>query len=402
MPEFTYAATNRQGKSEEGVLSAESESAAREALRGRGLIPIKIAAQSAEFSFSFNLRGKPKLNSLSNFCRQMSIILRAGMPILRGLEIMQRETSDLVMRDEIKRMHREVLTGRSLSEAMGSEESRIPSLLALMVNTGEASGTLDMIFKNLGDYYEQEYTIQKKVRGAMVYPIVLGFVCVGLLFFVFQFLMPQIETLMASSGAQLPAITQGIIDFGKFFRANLVVIIVGLGAVVVGIKYYLSTPEGRLFKDQILFKLPIFGKLAVTSATARMARTAGVVVKGGIPWIVGLRLVRQNIDNALGERAVDAAIDGVQRGESLAYNLGQEGFFDEMAIHLMRLGEETGNMEEMLDEMVVNYEREVQNGITTLLSLVEPVMLLFMGVVIGGIVVASILPLFDLIGKIKH
>ncbi|MGE5403457.1 MAG: type II secretion system F family protein [Candidatus Saccharibacteria bacterium] len=402
MPEYTFTATNRDGKSESGVMTAESEAAAREALRGRGMIPIKVAPQNAEFTFSFNLRGKPKLNSLSNFCRQMSIILRAGMPILRGLEIMQRETSDLVMRDEIKRMHREVLTGRSLSEAMASEESRIPPLLAWMVNTGEASGTLDMILRNLGDYYEQEYTIQKKVRGAMVYPIILGLVSVGLLFFVFQFLMPQIETLMASSGAQLPAITLAIINFGKFFRANLVMIIIGLGALIAGIKYYLSTPEGRFMKDQILFKLPVFGKLAVNSATARMARTAGVVVKGGIPWIVGLRLVRQNIDNALGERAVDAAIEGVQRGESLAYNLGQEGFFDEMAIHLMRLGEETGNMEEMLDEMVVNYEREVQNGITTLLSLVEPVMLLFMGVVIGGIVVASILPLFDLIGKIKR
>lgn len=400
MPEYVYSAMDNAGRMHEGTFMAEDEIFIKQALRERGLMPIKISVKKNAAQKSLFGRRGPAADSLANFCRQLAMVIRAGMTMLRGLEVLQVQTGDAAMKAECTRMYREVLTGHSLSEAMAAEDSLMPGLLSRMVNTGEASGNLDVILRAMGDYYEQEYIVNKKIKGAMVYPTILILLSVGMIFFVFTFLIPQIQSLMAGTGADLPWITQMIINIGNGFRSHLVTIGIAAGGVIGGVMYYMSTPEGRYMKDRVAAKAPVFGEVVQSTVTARFARTAGIVFRGGIPLLQGLDLIKQNVGNAVAEKAIDNAIEGVRKGESLAANLESADFFDPMAIQLIRIGEETGNMEDLMDQMVAHYDREAQNGVAQILALIEPVMLLFMGVVIGGIVIASILPLFNLLGSI--
>jgi type IV pilus assembly protein PilC len=284
---------------------------------------------------------------------------------------------------------------------MSSAESLIPPLLARMVATGEASGNLSEIFLRMSDFYEQEHNIQTRIKGAMVYPIILTVVALGLLFFVFQFLIPQIESLLSGTGAQMPLITRTIIGITHFMQGNFLLIIIGVVVLVFLIRYWLTTPQGRLKKDRLISKTRVMGTVTANLVTTRFARTAAIVFRSGIPLLQGLELIRQNVGNAVAEQALDYAMEGVRKGESLAYNLEKARFFDPMTIQMVRVGEETGSMDEVMEQMAEYYNKEAETGITQLLSLVEPVMLLIMGVIIGTIIVSIMLPLFDLIGNIN-
>jgi type IV pilus assembly protein PilC len=331
----------------------------------------------------------------------MAMVLRAGLSLMNGLNIMKMQIPDKAMKSEAQRMYREVQTGKTLSESMASTESNLPPLLARMVSTGEASGNLGEIFLRMADFYEQEHNIQSKVRGAMVYPIILSFVALGLLFFVFQFLIPQIETLLSGTGAKMPLITRSIIGIAHGIQGNLILIVIFLGGLVLSLRQYIATPQGRLRKDRILGKTKVVGKVTSDLVTTRFARTAAIVFRSGIPMLQGLDLIKQNVGNAVAEQALEYAIDGITKGETLAFNLEKAQFFDPMTIQMVRVGEETGSMDEVMEQMADYYNQEAERSITQLLALVEPVMLLVMGLIIGTIIVSIMLPLFDLISNIK-
>ncbi|MEW5793999.1 MAG: type II secretion system F family protein [Bacillota bacterium] len=401
MSEYRYMAINREGRYYEGSFTADTAAMVADSLRERGLLPIKITARSSGVSARLQYRPKVSTASLALFCRQMSLVLRAGVTIMKGLEILQVQMPDRLMREEAARMHREVQTGRTLSESMSSTVSRIPALLARMVSTGEASGNLDEIFVSMAQYYEQETAIRKKIKGAMVYPVMLMLVSVALLFFVFTYLIPQIETLLAGSGAELPPLTQFVLGISHFIQTNtLLILATGIGLFIL-YKTSTATPKGRLHRDRVFCRLPALGPVLLNMTTARFARTAAIVFRSGMPLFTGLELIRQNAGNAVAEQAVDFAADGIQRGESLATELDRAKFFDPMAIQMMRIGEETGSLDDIMAQMAEHYDRESQAGIAQLLTLMEPVMLLVMGGVIGTVVLSVMMPLFDLIGNIK-
>ncbi|MGE5544111.1 MAG: type II secretion system F family protein [Bacillota bacterium] len=400
MAEFRFQAMDKSGRLHEGNFTADTEAVVLETLRERGMIPIKVAkAPSVPGWLAFRPKIKP--NSLALFCRQMAMVLRAGLSLMNGLNIMKTQISDRMMRKEAERMYREVQTGKALSEAMSSAESAIPPLLARMVATGEASGNLAEIFLRMSDFYEQEHNIQTRIRGAMVYPIILSVVALGLLFFVFQFLIPQIERLLSGTGAHMPMITRTIIGMADFVQENLLLMVITLGGLLFLVRYWMMTPQGRFQKDRLIAKAGILGTVSANLVTTRFARTAAIVFRSGIPLLQGLELIRQNAGNALAEQALDYAMEGVRKGESLAYHLDRAHFFDPMTIQMVRVGEETGSMDEVMGQMAEYYNKEAETGITQLLSLVEPVMLLIMGIIIGTIIVSIMLPLFDLISNMK-
>lgn len=400
MAEFRFQAMDRSGQLHEGDFTADTEAVVLEALRERGMIPIKVVKTTGVPGWLV-LRPKIKADSLALFCRQMAMVLRAGLSLMSGLDIMKMQIPDRLMKKEAERMYREVQTGKALSEAMSSEESAIPPLLARMVATGEASGNLNEIFLRMSDFYEREYNIQTRIRGAMVYPIILSVVSVALLFFVFQFLIPQIENLLSGTGAQMPLLTRSIIGTTHFIQGNMVLIIIALVGLVFLIRYSLSTPQGRYRKDRLISRTKVMGTVTANLVTTRFARTAAIVFRSGIPLLQGLELIRQNVGNAIAEQALDYAMEGVRKGESLAYHLERARFFDPMTIQMVRVGEETGSMDEVMEQMAEYYNKETETGITQLLALVEPVMLLVMGVIIGTIIISIMLPLFDLIGNMK-
>ncbi|MDA8096155.1 MAG: type II secretion system F family protein [Clostridia bacterium] len=401
MPEYRYRAMNREGRYYEGSFTADTEVMVTDILRERGLLPIKVIARTSGILAHF--RYTPKVNpaALALFCRQMSLVLRTGVTILKGLEILRVQMPDHLMRQEADRMYREVQTGRTLSESMSGVDSRIPALLARMVATGEASGNLDEILLNMAQYYEQETAIRKKIKGALVYPVLLTVVSVALLFFVFTYLIPQIEILLAGTGAQLPALTRFVLGVSHFIQVNFLLFMALLAGLFVLMKTYTATPQGRLYRDRIFCRLPALGPVLLNITTARFARTAAIVFRSGIPLFSGLELIRQNVENAVAEQAVDFAADGVHRGESLATELDRAKFFDPMAIQMVRIGEETGSLDDIMAQMAEHYDRQAQAGIAQLLTLIEPVMLLVMGGIIGTVVLSVMMPLFDLIGNIK-
>jgi type IV pilus assembly protein PilC len=401
MADFHFQAMDRSGQLHEGNFTADTETVVLEALRERGMIPIKVVKASGGVPAWLAFRPKIKSDSLALFCRQMAMVLRAGLSLMNGLNIMKLQIPDRLMKKEAERMYREVQTGKALSEAMSSPESAIPPLLARMVATGEASGNLSEIFLRMSDFYEQEHNIQTRIKGAMVYPIILTVVALGLLFFVFQFLIPQIESLLSGTGAQMPLITRTIIGITHFMQGNLLLMIIAVGGLVFLVRYWLATPQGRLRKDRLISKTRVIGTVTANLVTTRFARTAAIVFRSGIPLLQGLELIRQNVGNAVAEQALDYAMEGVRKGESLAYNLERAQFFDPMTIQMVRVGEETGSMDEVMEQMAEYYNKEAETGITHMLSLIEPVMLLIMGLIIGTIIVSIMLPLFDLIGNMK-
>lgn len=403
MPEFRYLAMDRQGQSQEGTLTADSAAYVYQALRERNLLPIQVKAAASPFAAAFRLQGlsRPDAGTLALFCRQLAMVLQTGMSLLRGLEILGQQLSDRRMRQKVGVMSRQVQTGSSLSEAMASADSRMPSLLVRMVATGEASGNLDQILRRMANFYEQEHTARQKIKGAMVYPAILAVVAVGVLVFVFQFLIPKIEDLLAGTGAELPALTRGVLSLAAFFQENSLWILLFLVGVLIFLGRYLATPRGRLQRDWLLSRLPVVGPLSRYIVTARFAHTAEIVFRSGIPLLQGLELIRQNLGNAVAEQVLGDVAEGVRRGEGMAVHLESRPFFDSMMIQMVRLGEETGRMDEIMEQMAVNYDREVQTRITQLLALIEPVMILIVGGIVAVVVLAVMLPLFEMIGKIR-
>jgi type IV pilus assembly protein PilC len=285
MPEFRYSAMDRNGKLREGSLTANTDHQVRQLLREQSLLPIQIS--SAPFAFLSHLKYTRALSSqaLAEFCHQIAMVLKAGVTLTRGLELMRTQIPDRLMRQEADRMYREVQTGRSLSEVMSAADSRVPPLLARMVATGEASGRLEEILTRMAEFYEQEYNTQKKIQGAMVYPAILLFVSLGLIFFVFKFLIPQIQNLLKGTGAELPAITRKMLAFSALAQEYFLLFCVIIILVIAVVKFLLSTPKGRIYRDRFYTAFPTVGIVVQGVATTRFARTACIVFSSGLPLL---------------------------------------------------------------------------------------------------------------------
>lgn len=402
MPEYRYKAVDRAGGLQEGVFWAEDRALAEQSLRERGLLPLEIKKPKwAATELGLLLAPKIRTDALAVFCRQMSMILKAGITVPKGLELTGAKVKDKTLGSEITRMFREVQTGRSLSETMLAEDSRMPKLLARMVATGEASGNLERVLEEMGIYYQRMYEAEKKIKGAMFYPAMLVLVALGLIFFVFTFLIPQIESLLVSSGAKLPPVTRSVLAFSHGFKGYLTGILIVLLLFLAGMRAFLSTDRGRFFWDSLLAQLPVLGPIIRNFVTVRFASTAAIVFGSGMPLMAGLELIGQNLQNEVAVRALKEAEEGVRRGEAISYHLENSGFFDPLAVQMVRVGEQTGHMDQVMRQLADFYEREAELSLTQMLTLVEPVMILVIGVIIGSIVVAVMFPLFNLVSTIN-
>lgn len=404
MPEFSYRAVNNRGQLVTGMINGDNESAARQNLKRDGLLPVEI--KKGKFLAlalpGAKLKKKVGSEALSHFCRQLSVIISSGVNLLNGLKIMAQQTPDKLMRSEVERMYREVQTGRTLSEVMAEQGSLIPELLTSMVATGEASGVLDEVLRNMAVFYEKEYRIRQRIKSASAYPIIIIVMAFGLIIFFFNFLLPQMVTLITASGGELPRLTRTVIGISNFIsKYHLILLVAALGTAVL-LSRYLKTPGGRLNLYKCISRLPLLGKTQRHVATMRFARTAYILTKSGLPLLQGLEYIKQNVNNALAERAVDYAIEGLQKGEPLAANLNKANYFDSMSIQMVSIGEETGELEKLLEEMANFYDQESDTGFTKLLALVEPLMLLVIGSIVSVVIISVMLPMMDMFAHIRR
>lgn len=406
MPKFSYRAVDPRGQVVSGSISGDSVLAVRQGLKSDGLTPLEIregaggllAAALPSFTPKREIGGE----ALSHFCRQLSVIIMSGVNILKGLEIMSRQTPDRLMRAEVLRIFREVQTGRNISEAMRSQSSRVPEMLAGMVATGEASGRLEDVLRTMAEFYEREHRIKQKIKSASVYPAVMALMAVGIIIFFFNFLLPQIMGVITANGGQLPLITRVVIGISEVLSRYYIAILSTLAVLAVMLNRYFSTHAGRLNKDKFILRIPVLGGITRNVATMRFARTAYILIRSGVPMLQGLELIKKNVSNALAEKAIDYASEGLQRGESMALNLARANYFDTMAIQMFSIGEETGELEKILHEMAEYYNQEADAGFARMLAMVEPLMLVFIGGIVSVILISVLLPMMDMFSNVQN
>lgn len=359
--------------------------------------PVRRAVPTAKAG---RQRKVPSKN-LAVFTRQLSVMIDAGLPLVQCLELLSKEEPDKRLADAVKRVQSDVEAGASLAEAMERQPHAFNSLFTHMVSAGEAGGILDTILKRLSTYIEKQVKLQAQVRSAMIYPVAVLSIAVIVVAVILWKVIPAFSSLFAGLDATLPLPTRIVIAASDMFILALPVLVAGgFGAAFLMRRYY-ATPAGRLRVDGILLRVPLLGPILRKVAVARFCRTLSTLISSGVPILTGLDVTAKAAGNAVVEAAVKKARVRIERGESIAVPLRATGVFPPMVAQMIGAGESTGALDVMLSKIAEFYEDEVDVAVAGLLTVLEPVMIAFLGVVVGGIVISMYLPLFELINQLS-
>lgn len=395
MPTYVYVARGRDGKRHRSTIDADNRQALTNLLQGRGLTLESVREKSA----GRGLAGRRvKTMELALFTRQLATIVNAGLPLLQGLDILAEQTEDPNFSKIIQKIAQSVEGGDTFSDALRNYPRAFPDLYVSMIRAGEAGGDLDGVLIQLAEYLEASEELKRRVRSAMTYPVVafsmILMIAAGLVIFV----VPQFEEIFKSFGnAALPMPTQILMNISDVLRSWRALLVVAFFvAVVIATRIYGRTENGRYNLDQLKLKLPIFGKLLRKVAISRFTRTLGTLTRSGVPILQAMEIVERTAGNEVYAKAIREANDSVRGGETLADPLARSGEFPAMVTRMIGVGEKTGALETMLAKIADFYDAEVKATVDALTSLIEPVLILMMGIVVGGIVIALFMPILQL------
>ena len=407
MPEFKYRAVKPDGEMVAGSITSESIEEVRLNIKNRGLIPIEIQAvhvyeKTESFKIHFSFREKKlDLRELSNFCRQLSVIISSGINTVWGFETIASQTKNKLMKAEVNRLLNCVQTGMTMSDAMLEKGSYFPELLGGMVATGEVTGTLDAILKSMASFYTKENYYRQKVKAAAVYPMIISLMAVGMVVFFLTFVIPKMLEIIKSTGGELPLLTRMVIGISDLIKNHFILIGLALLALITLIKTILRTTKGKLLKDTIITKIPVIKDLVRNFTTMRFSRTMFLFVSSGYPILQGLEFIKKNVNNSIAEIAINGAIEGLKRGEGIAENLDKYNYFDKIMVQMIAVGEQTGDLQAIIQEMAEFYEQEAETSISKAINLAEPIMLIVIGSIAGILILSVAVPMltvFDHIG----
>ncbi len=400
MPVFTYKGVNRSGSTVSGERTASTKNELSNILKREQINVSKVSEKGKEFSFpTFGSGVESK--ELAVFTRQFSVMIDAGLPLVQCLEILAGQQENKIFQKVLSGVRSSVEGGTTLSSAMKQYEKIFDPLYYNMVDAGETGGILDTILQRLSTYIEKNVKLKRAVKSALIYPVSVITIAGGVITLLLWKVVPIFVTLFAGLGAELPLPTRIVIGLSNFVGSIFgLLIVVVLGMASVGLKMWYGTPGGRLILDGILLKLPIIGMLLRKIAVARFTRTLGTLISSGVPILEGLDITARTSGNAVVEKAIQATRKAVEAGRSLVDPLKESDVFPGMVTQMIAVGEQTGAMDSMLQKIADFYEEEVDAAVKDLLTLLEPVMIVFLGVVVGGIVISMYLPLFSLIGKL--
>ncbi|MDD5705619.1 MAG: type II secretion system F family protein [Kiritimatiellae bacterium] len=428
MPKFNYIAMDAAGKETRGVVEAATQSQAVAQVRAQGLFPTAIGqvggggggrqapaahakaakpaagkgAMQMEIKLPKFLTPRVKPKDLMILTRQLATLVQAGLPLLRGLRVLHRQTRNTQLREALNGMSESVESGSTFSESLNLYPRIFNNLYVNMVRAGEAGGVLELVLARLAEFMEKAEKIKNKVKGAMIYPTVVLVAAIGITGFLLVGVIPKFEEIFRDllEGAQLPGITRFVIAASNLFKQNFIVAAVGIFAIVVLIKIWSATANGRLMMDRLAIHMPVFGTLTRRTAIARLTRTLGTLMASGVPVLQALSIVRDTAGNAVIARALQSVHDSVKEGETMAAPMETAKVFPPMVVSMVEVGEETGALPDMLTRIADTYEDEVDNAVAGLTSIIEPVMIMFLAVVVGTIVIAMFLPLVSIITKL--
>ncbi len=399
MPSFEWKGRDRGGRPQGGVLVADSKDAVLAVLRRQQIVPITVKEKGKEIALPKLRRGINE-KTLAVFTRQFSVMIDAGLPLVQCLQIMGEQQDNKAFQRIVLQVREDVESGSSLANAMKKHPQAFNELYVNMVAAGEAGGILDTILQRLATYIEKAARLKAQVKSAMIYPIAVISIAMLVVYIILWKVIPVFGALFTSLGAELPLPTRIVVAMSKFVGRFWWLIVGLVVAGVTAIRRYYATEQGRLMIDSLLLKAPILGVVLRKIAVARFCRTLGTLLSAGVPILESLDITARTSGNAVIERSILEVRKSVEEGKNLAEPLKTTNQFPPMVVQMISVGEATGAMDTMLGKIAEFYEDEVDTAVAGMMKLIEPILIFFLGVVIGGIVIAMYLPMFDLISKI--
>ncbi len=424
MPKFNYVALDARGQESVGVIDASNTNDAVGQLRQAGFFPTSVhedgkggapaakAAKKGGAVVKSDSKAPAKVKAAKNtankavkqkilmiFTRQLATLIDAGLPLLRGLTVLEKQERDPVLKATIGKLSDAVQGGSTFSEGLAQHPKIFNKLYVNMVKAGEVGGVLELVLNRLAEFQEKAQKVKNKVVAAMFYPIIVLVIAVVIMGFLLVFIVPKFEQIFKDmlGGKPLPALTEFVIDCSRLVKDNFLILAGSIAVLVVAYRMFASTAGGKIIIDKVLLRLPLFGDLTRKSSISRFSRTLGTLVTSGVPILQALNITRETAGNHVVGEAIGKVHDSVKEGESIVQPLEASGIFPPMVISMIDVGEETGQLPEMLLKVAEVYDDEVDNAVAGLTSLLEPIMIVFLAVVVGTIVIALFLPLITII-----
>ncbi|MGY8777259.1 MAG: type II secretion system F family protein [Longimicrobiales bacterium] len=400
MPTFSYSARPASGgEMKTGELDLPTKDDVLAHLHRQKLIPVSVREKPKDLNFSFGTGITTR--DIVIFTRQFATMINSGLPLVQSLDILAEQTENKALRKTITDTLYDVESGHTLADAMGKHPKVFTELFVNMVAAGEAGGILDTILLRLATFLEKNDALTRKIKGAMIYPAVIFTVASGAIVILLIFVIPTFQTMFASAGIPLPLPTRIVIGMSAFLQTYWWVCGVGVIGFVVGIRTWYKTDTGQLMLDRLLLALPVLGDLQRKSAVARFTRTLGTLVASGVSILEGLEITAKTAGNRVIHDAVMGSRASIAGGETIAGPLKESGVFPPMVVQMINVGEQTGGLDEMLSKIADFYDGEVDTAVEALLAVMEPIMIVVLGVVVGGMIVAMYLPIFDMINAVQ-
>ncbi len=401
MPVYLWEGKTRNNQIQKGELEAPNETAVQAHLSRLRISPTKIKKKPKDLleNVSF-LQPKIKENDVIIFARQFSTMIDAGLPIIQCLDILQSQQENATFKKMLKEIKDAVEGGSTLADALKRYPKQFDNLFVNMIAAGEAGGILDVILKRLSSYMEKAARLKRKVKGAMVYPAITIAVAVAVVIVIMVFVIPVFQKMFAEFGSKLPAPTVIVINISEFFKSKIHYIAGFVILFVFALRRYYKTEKGRLTLDGLMLKTPVFGILIRKVSVAKFTRTMGTMLSSGVAILDALDIVAKTSGNRVVENAIYNVRSGIAEGRTMADPLAASGVFPSMVCQMIAVGESTGALDAMLEKIAEFYDEEVDQAVENLTAMIEPVMIVFLGIVIGGLVVALYLPIFKMAGAV--
>lgn len=406
MPIYIYKAKTPQGGVVTDKVEADNERIVAAKLRAQHLTLMSIQPEKKKGDISFPMpkffkkKTKVSVKDLAIFSRQFSTMINAGVPVLQSLNIIIDQVENQGFKDVIKKIKDDISQGSTLSDAIAKYPNVFSGLYINMIKAGEAGGLLDTILQRLSSYLEQADSLKRKVKSAMTYPLVVSTIAVSVVIFLLAFVIPTFKDVFSSFGGKLPLPTQILVTISETVRKFILFIVGGAIVFIVTFIRLIKTTKGQHIWHRVQLKIPVFGMLLKKVAVSKFTRTLGTLVRSGVPIVQALDIVAKTAGNTVVEGAIIKAKNSIKDGESITAPIKESGIFPPMVVQMISVGEETGAMDEMLIRVADFYDDEVETAIEGLTSMIEPLLIVFMGVTIGAIVVAMFMPMFEMGGLV--
>jgi len=397
MPVYVWVAQTKKGRKLKGEIDAATEAIALSQLKKRNFTVKKLKPKPKDIFENISFL-KPKVTNkdLVVFTRQFSTMIDAGLPLVQGLTILAEQSENPTFKAILKEITKDVEGGSTLAEAMKKHPKIFDSLFVNLVAAGEVGGILDTILRRLAQFIEKAEKLKSQIKGAMTYPIVVMAIAIVVIAVILVFVIPVFEDMFKSFGSALPTPTQIVVNMSRFLKGNIHWVIIALGALIYAFKRYRDTPSGRKQTDSLFLKLPIFGQLLKKTAVARFTRTLGTMISSGVPILDALEIVAKTAGNMVIEEIIYEVRGSIAEGQTIAEPLSENDIFPGMVIQMIAVGEATGALDSMLEKIADFYDEEVDAAVAALTSMLEPLLMLFLGGAIGGLVIAMYLPIFGM------